>query len=343
MSHLEDAPAGPSVFVQSNDKDQNELLSFGRDMSGVLTPMGGVSTGGAGNGVPHLASQGSVTVSHDGRLAFATNAGSGDLSVFALSGGQPMLAQTVGTGNAPLSVAEYGGLVYVLNADDASLTGFRVDGRNLTPVAGPKHEWEPEGKPAQVGFSLSGRHLVVTERAADRIALFAVQSSGVLEEPVFHPSSGVTPYGFGFTPTGVLVVTEAFGGEPAKSAVSSYMITDSALHPVSRSVGNGRTALCWAVVSTDGRYAYAANFGDGAISRYEIAADGSLTLAAPAEDVVGDGSPGLRDLDLSPDGRFLYAIDADAHQLLGWSVDHGLTRIGSWSGLPPTVAGIAVR
>ena len=51
----------------------------------------------------------------------------------------------------------------------------------------------------------------------------------------------------------------------------------------------------------------------------------------------------LRDEDLSRDGRFLYAIDADGRRIYGWSVDAegSLEPIGSWEGVPATVAGLA--
>ena len=143
----------------------------------------------------------------------------------------------------------------------------------------------------------------------------------------------------------MLVVTEAFGGEPGRSAVSSYAVKDSSLSTVSRSIGNHRTALCWAVVTPDGRHAFGTNFGDGAVSRYDIGPDGAVTLGAAAAGVAMDGSPGPRDLALSGDGRLLYALDADSRQIVGWAVDAvgALTPIGSWPGLPVTVAGIAVR
>ena len=39
----------------------------------------------------------------------------------------------------------------------------------------------------------------------------------------------------------------------------------------------------------------------------------------------------------------LYAIDADAQRIFGWAVDENasLSPIGSWSGIPATVAGLA--
>jgi hypothetical protein len=46
------------------------------------------------------------------------------------------------------------------------------------------------------------------------------------------------------------------------------VISDGGVAPVSRSVGNGRSEICWAVVTSDDRYAFTTNFADGAVSRY---------------------------------------------------------------------------
>jgi 6-phosphogluconolactonase len=97
------------------------------------------------------------------------------------------------------------------------------------------------------------------------------------------------------------------------------------------------------VVSNDGRYAFTTNFGDGAVSRYSIGDDGSIALDEAAAGLAVDGQAGLRDEDLSGDGRFLYAIDADSRRVFGWAVGHdgSLAPIGWWEGLPATVAGLA--
>jgi 6-phosphogluconolactonase len=160
---------------------------------------------------------------------------------------------------------------------------------------------------------------------------------------VVQPSSGPTPYGFAFTTRGGLVVTEAFGAQVGKAAASSYRISDAGAAPISRSVGNGRSEICWAVVTNDDRYAFTTNFADGAVSRYSIGGDGSIALDEAAAGLAADGQTGLRDEDLSGDGRFLYAIDADHGRVLGWAVGAGgsLSPVGSWEGLPATVAGLA--
>jgi 6-phosphogluconolactonase len=59
--------------------------------------------------------------------------------------------------------------------------------------------------------------------------------------------------------------------------------------------------------------------------------------------VAVDGQPGLRDEDLSADGRFLYAVDADSRRVFGWAVENDgrLAPLGSWAELPATAAGLA--
>ena len=112
---------------------------------------------------------------------------------------------------------------------------------------------------------------------------------------------------------------------------------------MSRSIGNGRSEICWAVVTNDGRYAFTTNFADGAVSRYAIGKDGSIALEDAAAGVAVDGQTGLRDESLSADGRFLYAVDTDSRRVFGWAVQAGgeLEPLGSWAELPATAAGLA--
>lgn len=335
---------GSAVYAQTNEAGRNRVLEFRRSEDGNLESIGSYETDGAGDGVPHLTSQGSVTLSGDGSALLVTNAGSDEISVFAVGAEETRLVATVPSGGkTPKSVAEHGGLVYVLNTGAPALAGFRLGGMGLEPVVGSACELPAGSDPAQVGFTPDGSGLVVTDRGTNSIAIYPVGPDGLLGEPNVTPSSGPTPYGFAFTEDGTLLVTEAFGAQTGKAAASSYRVDDLSAAPVSRSVGNGRSEICWAVVSNDGRYVFTTNFADGAVSRYAIGSDGSIELDDPVAGSAGEGHKGLRDEALSGDGRFLYAIDTDAGRILGWQVGDGgrLDAVGSWSGVPETIAGLA--
>jgi 6-phosphogluconolactonase len=336
-------PAMGAVYMQSNDRDGNQLMAFHRDATGALSGANTQHTGGFGDGTPHLPSQGSVMLTEDGRHLLLTNNGSGDVSLFNIDDAGPRLTQTVATGAAPTSVTERDGLVYVLNTEEPSLAGFRLDRSGLEHIADPMRIPAADADPAQIGLSPDGTTLVVTERGANAIATYPVDERGHLGEPHMQASSGQTPYGFAFTEDGALVVAEAFGAAQGQAAASSYVQRGADITPMSRSVGNGHSEICWAVVSNDSRYVYTTNFGDSSVSRYAIGADGSLTLDDPMAGVGIDGHTGLRDEGMTDDGRFLYAIDADSQRVFGWSVGSGgaLSPLGSWDGLPKAVAGLA--
>jgi 6-phosphogluconolactonase len=330
-----------AVFVQTNAA-HNEVVAFSRAADGSLSPPGSYATGGAGDDTAHLTSQGSVTLTRDRRYLLVTNVASNDVSVFALNGAMLELTKTVPTGPAPKSVTEHDGLVFVLATGDATIHGYRLVDGDLVPIDGTARALStPDG--AQVAFTPGGRAVIATERGGDRLSAFAVGRDGMLGEPRTIDSLGATPYGFAISPNGTLVVTEAYRAEKGAAAASSYRVDGHAITPVTKSIGNGRSEICWAVITSDGRFAFTTNFADGAVSRYAIDMDGELRLEDATAGLTQDGRPGLRDEDLTDDGRFLFVIDADQGQLVGWSVDDRgrLATIGSWAGVPTTVAGLA--
>jgi 6-phosphogluconolactonase len=330
------------VYVQTNEPD-NRVVAFDRAADGGLAELGSTATGGKGDAVPHLTSQGSVVLTGDGRHLLVANAGGDDLSVFTVTDGGLDLLAKVEVGAAPKSVAERDGLVYVLTTGAPGLRGFRVADGTIAPIEGSERMLAAGSDPAQVGFTPDGAAIVVTERGTDAIEVFPVASDGTLGMPTAIASSGPTPYGFAISSAGTVVVTEAFRAERGAAAASSYRIDGADIAAVTASVGNGRSEICWAVITPDDRFAFTTNFADGAVSRYAIGMDGALTLEDATAGLTEDGRTGLRDEDLTPDGRVLYAIDADAGRIVGWSVadDGALTAIGSWGELPKTVAGLA--
>jgi 6-phosphogluconolactonase len=336
----------PAVYVQTNDATDNEVIAFRRAQDGSLAPAGRYSTGGRGTGMPHLASAGSVVLSDDGRWLLVVSAGSDEVSLFAIQPDGLRLADRAGSGGSkPTSVAVSGALVYVLNNGTPNISGFSLNDGKLAALGGSARPLSgADADPAQVSFTPGGGVLIATERGTNSISTYVLDQRGYAQGPATIKSSGQTPYGFGVTKDGSLIVSEAFGGATGAAAASSYAVSGAGeLTIMSGSVGDTRSEVCWVALTNDDRFAYVTNFGDCTVSCYELTADGSLKLHDPVAGSTGQGRKGLRDEAISGDGRYLYAIDADAQKLVGWAVgqDGHLTAAGDFGGVPGTVAGLA--
>ena len=220
------AAASPgAVFTETNAATGNAVQQFDRSDDGRLTPAGTFPTGGLGLASPG-GRQGAVVLSRDGDTLYAVNTGSDSVSAFrrTRSGLSPIGTVRSG-GVAPVSVAERDGRVYVLNSGD---TPSRGTPSVATFLAGPAGRLLPipigvralapgaDGT-AQVSVTPDGERLIVTERVSNRIESLDLDRFGRPGAPVLTPSSGATPFGFAFAPSGVLVVSEA-----GASTVSSY-------------------------------------------------------------------------------------------------------------------------
>jgi 6-phosphogluconolactonase len=336
-----------TVYVVSNDASANTVLVFQRGSDGRLGAPTAVATGGRGTGAD-LANQGAIALGR-GQL-YAINAGSDEISAFAVENGSLRLLQTVASGgNQPISLALHDDLLYVLNdGATANITGFRVqrDGR-LFPIPGStRARSAPPGARdgAQISFSPGGRSLVVTEKAANLVVTYPVLRSGLTDSPIVHQSSGPTPFGFGFARHRTLIVSEAAGGAPNASSVSSYTLDRQArLEPVSRSVPTGQTAACWIAVTANGRFAYTTNTGSGTVSGFEVAGSGALrSLGVSGR--TGTGS-GPIDLAFSPGDEFLYVLNGGNETISIFRTGKGgtLTLLDTVTGLPDGATGLAVR
>src|ERR687889_224410 len=171
--------ASGAVYVQTNAAP-NEVIAFRRAHDGSLDRIGSVATGGEGNGTPHLQSQGSVTLTGEGRHLLVTNAASDDLSVFSVAAdGSIELRERVHTGSTPRSVAERDGLVVVLSTGEPGLASFRVYAEGIERVESGDQALDPShADPAQVAFSPDGTMVLITERATDSILAHEVTADG---------------------------------------------------------------------------------------------------------------------------------------------------------------------
>jgi 6-phosphogluconolactonase (cycloisomerase 2 family) len=336
------------VYVMTNDAEGNQVLAYERARNGRLSLSGTYDTGGLGTSRIRLSSQGSVVLSDDGRHLFVANVGSSEVSVFDVGRSGLLLRDVVPSGGStPNSITVRGHLVYVLNNGGEGLgniTGFilRRDG-SLQRVPGSTRPLSESGSdPAQVSFTPDGDSLVVTEKATDRILTWDLNAARLPSGREVHDSSGGTPFGFDFTDDGTFVVSNAEGGDIGEASATSYTV-EGGFRRISGPVPDFRSEVCWTVISDDERYAYVTNFGDGTISSYTIAADGSIALLESVAATTTLGQLSVRDAGLSSNGRFLYAIDITSNNIHAWEVqrDGGLRQVGAFPGLPDTVAGLA--
>ncbi|HEY8226934.1 MAG TPA: beta-propeller fold lactonase family protein [Pyrinomonadaceae bacterium] len=348
-----------AVYVMTNQAAPagNAVAVFSRAADGLLTPAGTFSTGGLGTGpqgpepeLP-LRSQGALVLSEDDSFLFAVNAGSDEISVFAVEAtGLSLLDKVSSGGVRPVSLTVNENLVYVLNGGGTpNITGFTISPKGkLKPLRGSTRPLSGgDVDPSQVEFSPDGRVLVVTEKATNLINTYTVGDDGLAGGLTEHVSNGLTPFGFGFRKPDLLIVSEAFGDAPNQGALSSYIVSEIGnLEVKSGSVPNFGTASCWIVVTDGGQYAYVSNTVSASISGYDIGRNGKLRLLDRdgRTAVTGEGSFPT-DMALTNDSAFLYVLNGGNGTIGAFHVelDGSLIPLPGAGGLPSGAQGIAAR
>jgi 6-phosphogluconolactonase (cycloisomerase 2 family) len=337
------------VFVQTNEPSGNRIDVFDRGSDGRLTlastyptgSLGGVAAPGTES--DHLASQGSLALSADGRTLIAVNAGSNTVTAFRVHGNRLQLRNTVPSGGQfPASVAVHDDLVYVLNSGGSGIVqGFRLVGDKLAPISGSARtlalaNGDPPDfltAPGQVGFTPDGGKLLVTTKAStSSIDVFDVRADGRLAaSPVMNPSATPVPFAFTFSPTGRLV-----SGEAGTSSVTTYALAANGTLSDAKSQSDGQVALCW--ILRVGAVYFVSNTGSNTLSSFSVGPTGQPTLLNA---VAATTSPGP--IDLATSGGFLYAETGTLGTVDEFAVngDGSLSPIGAVTGLPTGIEGIA--
>jgi 6-phosphogluconolactonase (cycloisomerase 2 family) len=146
-------------------------------------------------------------------------------------------------------------------------------------------------------------------------------------------------------------------GTQLVGSLQTYTLSGNGhLTPVSNAASGGRAA-CWVALTKNGRYAFVTNTlsatatnpapgnpigtGQAGLSRYSVSPSGALRLLGTVN--TGPGTPS--DVELSPDGRFLYMANPTQGVLPGGLKSHvEVYRIGPGGSLtmvqatPPALA-----
>jgi 6-phosphogluconolactonase (cycloisomerase 2 family) len=349
----DDAWNAGAVYTMDNGTNGNHILAYHRAPNGTLSPASTFSTRGLGTG-GGLGNQGGIILSRNGRWLFACNAASHEISVFLVTRHGLLLTDKVGSGGSqPISLTLHRHLLYVLNAggavgDKDNISGFVFFFGKLYPLPNSAHPLSADNTgPAQIEFSNDGDFLVVTEKATQNIDVFALDDDGRVDSGKSFTAAAPTPFGFAFSRRGHLIVSEAVGGMPDASVVSSYDLSDEGdLSVISPAVPTTETAACWIVITRNGRFAYTSNTGSGTISGYALDKEGRLTLL-DSDGITGNTGAGSGPIDmaLSHDSRFLYSLNSGNGTISAFRVNSkgALTSIAGANRVPAGANGLAAR
>ncbi|CAN5232780.1 hypothetical protein BH11BAC5_BH11BAC5_45020 [soil metagenome] len=336
------------VYLLSNQVAGNKVLDYTRSSDGTLTLSGSWPTGDNGTGAG-LGSQGAIIIAGDGnegesKVLLAVNAGSNTISSLKVKGNGLKLISTISSGGArPISITQFDDMVYVLNAGgDGNISGFRLgENGSLRAIANSTRPLTTTNSgPAEIAFIREGNVLAITEKATNTITTYTVGKSGLPGTMHTLASANQTPFGFaaGYDK---IYVTEAAGGAPGASTVSSYRIQENGtISLITGPVSAGQTAACWAVVTNNYKYVYAANTGSGTISSFGVSNSGSISVNAA---VAASAGTGPADAALSHDSKFLYVRNGGSSSISVYAVsgNGSLTNVQTITGLEAGTVGIS--
>jgi hypothetical protein len=163
--------------------------------------------------------------------------------------------------------------------------------------------------------------------------VFEVGSDGLLSaSPVVNPSATPVPFAFTFG-AGRLV-----SGEAATSSVTTYLVDAGGTLGDPKSQSDGQAALCW--IQRVGGFYFVSNTASNNLSSFTIDSSGQPLLLNAAAATTNPGP-----VDLAVSGHFLYAETGTTSTVDEFSIqsDGTLVPIGSATGLPPGIEGIAAK
>lgn len=347
-------PVAPAaVYTMTNDAASNAIREFRRSADGSLAFVKDYPTGASGSGDSLSGASGGLIFDASSNRFYAVNAGSNSLTLLTLGidGSLTPLSTVNSGGTRPISVTAFGDTIYVLNAGDAgnnisaNISGFQLTSNVLVPIPNSTQALSTANpNPAQIAFHPNGTVLLVTERGTNRITGFPLINN-VAGPGVATASSGTTPFGFDFTPSGVAVVSEAAGGNVGAGTVSSYLVgVNGALTTVTGALATGQSAACWVTAARNAPFAYVTNTASNTVTVLNVDASGNLTLQGNGNGATTGAGP--IDLKISNDNLFLYVLNGGDDSISAYSIaaDGSLTAIaGGVNGLPANSVGLVAR
>jgi len=289
------------VYVNDNTAVTNTIAAFDRHADGTLTLLSPFSAGGAGTG-SIIGSQGALQVTGDGRYLLAVDAGSNQISVLRIRPNgalRPVEGSPVSSGGIePISIAVHENVVYVANEGNgtsgSNYTGFTLNsGGHLTPLSGSTVPLPNTANPGDILFNSSGTNLVGIEVGTTNPSTFLIDSFVVAKDGHLTPAKG-SPF-------------------PAQAA-GPFGSEFSPTNPAHLYVSNAH-----------------AGAGNGSVSAFSVANDGSLTSIGASPYPDGQTAPCW--VEISHDGKYLFTVNTGSTTISSYKIlaDGSLTSLSSTS------------
>jgi DNA-binding beta-propeller fold protein YncE len=334
-----------TLYIESNNAaaGQNSVLGFHRNSDGSLTPLPGSPflTGGTGFAVPLTAPPGPfdgqniMAADPVGGVLYVPNGGSDNISALRMAR-DGKLTSVPGSpfaigGNTPEALGLAGRtLVIVNNATDPNQAGSGVGPSYLTArtdlfghlgeIAGSTVSLAAGSVPTEA-LPRPGTPAVFTnEFGAGTLSEYFLDLSGRLHLSQTQPgpvlAGSTTPSG----PLGQDVhpfLPYLYAGLPGAAQVAVYrlsQLTETFVGSVPTTNGTAASpagegnAPCWVRVSPDGRYLYSDNTGSHSISVFDLKNPAAPVVVETV--VLKDVHGATFDFKLSPDGKFMYVVEA---------------------------------
>jgi 6-phosphogluconolactonase len=284
------------VYVNDNTAGTNTVAGFDRHSDGTLTPIPGspFTVGGAGTGAP-LGSQGSIQFAGSGKYLLATDAASNSISIVrvnrngALAHGYDLVYSG---GDSPVSIAVHLHLVYVANSAGAiaDYAGFTFTDGVLRPLTGSTVALPAGTVIGDVLFSGNGKHLVGT-RVNTPTLPSEIDSFAVRADGLLTPAAG-SPF--------------------AAQSVGPFGSEFRPTNPNQLFVSNAH-----------------AGAGNGTVSAYNVASDGTLNPIAGSPFADNQTAPCW--VTITPNGKYLFAVNTATPSISTFKIaaNGGLSLLGS--------------
>ena len=246
----------------------------------------------------------------------------------------------------PVSIAQHDDLVFVLNAGgNGNISGFHLsENGTLQPIANSTKPLSSNASgAAQVSFVNDGEVLVITEKATNKIITYTVNENGIPGMMHSITSANTTPFGFAVGKEENIFVSEAAGGAPGASTLSSYTVNENGSIALSHGpVGANQSAACWVVITNNGKYAYTTNTASNNLTTFNVNNNGNISVNTA---ISATTQMGPIDAALSKNSKYLYILNSGTHSISVYSVasNGGLSSVQTVAGLPTGANGLAAR